>query len=153
VGVIAHRLFSYLKNLMGVINNLSDLSTLKLGFTYAELEHLGMAFTLAFEETYAVDISDISISKLIRLYKDVIADCQKYKVIVEWLIPRLEQFILLNVPMRIYIGGKKRFLVRGDEALETSLGNILNVCRSYSTGCSIKPSQISAIIYYLNLLA
>ncbi len=122
-------------------------------FTYAEVENLGLVSTITFNNLFNVNLWDVSVGKLKDIYIDIIKDREKYKPMVDFIVPRLEKFIELGVPMRIYIGQPQRFISRGDEKLEKTLGNILDMLKNYNKDIEVRPEQISALIYYLNLMA
>lgn len=124
----------------------------KWGFTYAEVEELGISALIKFNNFYGVDLMSYNIRDIKHLYTDIIKQPAKYKSYAEWLRPRFKKFISLKIPMRIYVGGDKQFLARGDEKLEKSLINILKYINHYIYTGKITPKKITLIFYYLNLI-
>lgn len=124
----------------------------KWGFTYAEVESLGISALTKFNNYYGTDIMTFNTKDMYHLYHDIINNPDKYKSFAEWLRPRFKKFILLEIPMRIYVGGDKQFLHRGDEKLEKSLINILKYINHYIYTGKITPKKITLIFFYLNLI-
>ena len=124
----------------------------KWGFTYAEVEELGISALTKFNNFYGVDLMTFKLGDIKGLYTEIIKNPNKYKEFAEWLRPRFKKFISLQIPMRIYVGGDKQFLHRGDEKLEKSLINILKYINHYIYTGKITPKKITLILYYLNLI-
>lgn len=124
----------------------------KWGFTYAEVEELGISAVTKFNNYFGVDMMNYTFKDIKHLYGDIIKNPEKYKPYFEWLRPRFKKFISLNISMRIYVGGEKQFLNRGDEQLEKSLINILKYINHYILTGKITPKNITLIFYYLNLI-
>ena len=122
------------------------------GFTFAEVEELGIAALHNFNMTFGVDIMDFSVKDIKHLYSSIISKPYKYKCFFEWLQPRFEKFIELEIPLRIYVGGCKGFITRGDEKLERSLVIVNDIIKKYIETDYITPSGITMIFYYLNLI-
>lgn len=121
-------------------------------FLSAEIEELGIFALDKFSIMYGINITSLNICQLKKLYYDIINDHQKYMQFAKWLLPRFERFVNWGISMRIYIGGKKQFIMRGDAALEKSLNAILNAINEYIETGYTTPKRISTLFYYLNLI-
>lgn len=122
------------------------------GYTLAEIEHLGLIALNKFNSLYGVNIMSFGLGEMKRFYKDVIEHPEKYKEFIQWLKPRFDLFVLFEFPMRIYVGGTKQFIQRGDEKLEKSLRKVSRVLEDYIDMDFITTNRISAVLYYLNLI-
>ena len=85
-----------------------------------------------------------------RLYYDIMRNPGKYKAYAEWLYIGFSKFISQNIQMRIYVGGDKQFLMRGDKQLESSLNRTLEAIDEYIKTGKVTPKRISAVLYYVN---
>lgn len=121
-------------------------------FTFAEVESLGIVALEEFNNEFGVNIAMFKISDLRKLYKDIMSNHNKYRSFAEWLYPRFKKFIDWNIPMRIYVGGKKQFILREDEQLEKGLRNTLDNISEYISAGKATPKRISILFYYLNLM-
>jgi hypothetical protein len=124
----------------------------EFGFTLSEVEHLGIAALNKFNSMYGVNIMSFEVGDMKRLYRDVIEEPGKYKPFVQWLKPRFDLFCIYEFPLRIYVGGEKQFIQRGDEKLEKSLKKVSKALEDYVDFDYITPNRISAILYYINLI-
>lgn len=120
------------------------------GFTLAEVEDLGLMAFYKFKVDFGVDLLSLCFSQLKYLYGDIISNPNKYKFFASWLRKRFEVFIGINAPIRIYVGGEKKFMQRGDRELENMLKKILSWIDEYIDNGYITPSRISSIMFYMN---
>lgn len=123
-----------------------------LNFTFAEIEELGTVSLDKFNNMYGVNITNFTISDLKKLYRDVIVNPSKYTPFASWLYPHFDKFISWEMPMKIYVGGTKQFIHRGDEELEESLKIILKAIDEFIITGKTTPRRISALFYYLNMM-
>lgn len=133
----------------GLINLEGENQLKEWGFTVAELKQLGLVATSKFESVFGTPIGKYSLK---RFYRETIGFDSRSKELACWLLPRLNKYIELNIPLRIYVGGSIQFINRGDEYMELSLRNLAYACGKYCSGEEVKVSQISSLIYYLNLM-
>ncbi len=131
---------------------LKNVEESKSVFTFAEVESLGIVALEEFNNEFGLNIATFKISDLKRLYIDIIHNHGKYKSFAEWLYPRFKKFIDWNIPMRIYVGGKKQFILREDEQLEKALKNTLDNISEYIATGKATPKRISILFYYMNLM-
>lgn len=122
------------------------------GFTFAEVRELGVAALHNFNMTFGVDIMDFTVKDIKNLYSNIVSKPYKYKCFFEWLEPRFKKFIELEIPLRIYVGGDKQFITRGDGELEKSLQIVYDIIKKYIDNEQITPAGITMIFYYLNLI-
>lgn len=137
---------------MIVVNKSSADDLMKWGFTYAEVEELGIAALNNFDKTYGVDLINFTKYDIKNLYYDIINNPDKYNVFANWLLPRFRKFIDFNISLRIYVGGPQQFINRGNEKLEKSLEKTYNIISNYEKTGKVKPSEITLVFYYLNLI-
>lgn len=138
---------------MGDIANKSFVEEInKWGFTKNEISQLGLISFNKFSELYGFDLLHTTTSGMKSIYYDIIRNPHKFIDFANWVIPRFEKFIMLDIPLRIYIGGQKQFLQRGDVELEKALSNVLSFMKTYVETGYITPKRITIIIYYLNLI-
>ncbi len=135
-----------------IVNKSAIEDITKWGFTYAEVEELGIAALYHFNALYGYDIMNFTTCDTKKLYTEVIEKPEKYKNFFSWLKPRFLKFIELEIPLRIYVGGDKQFLNRGDETLEKSLQNVYSIINKYIDTGKIIPTEITMILYYLNMI-
>lgn len=134
------------------LQNLIGEPVSRWGFSKTDVEHLGFVALNKFNEMYGVNLTSCSLGQLKNMYIDLINDPQKYRPFVEWLKPRFDSFIELQMPMRIFVGGTRQFLTRGDKKLERALSKMSGFMEDYlSKGCT-NSRRISATLYYLNLI-
>jgi hypothetical protein len=124
----------------------------KLNLSFAEIEELGTVAFDKFNNMYGLNVANFTLSDLKKLYRDVIENPAKYKNFAEWLYPRFEKFISWEMPMKIYIGGTREFIHRGDEDLEKSLNVIYKAIEEFIVSGKTTPKRISALFYYLNMM-
>ena len=138
---------------MGDIANKSFVEEInKWGFTRNEITQLGLISLNKSSELYGFDLLHASCCGMKSIYYDIINNPMKFKTLVNWIIPRFEKFISLDIPLRIYVGGTRQFVQRGDSDLEQALLNVLKSLRDYAKTGYITPRRITLIIYYLNLI-
>ena len=137
---------------MNLINKIEENQEKFLSFTSSEIEDLGVVTLDKFNKTYGLNISNFYISDLKKLYKEIINKQKKFILFAEWLLPRFECFVKGNYPLRIYVGGPKQFIVRGDPSLEESLSNLVQALKDYINTGYTTPKRISTMFYYLNIM-
>ena len=131
-------------------NKLASEQISKWGFTVAEVEKLGIMSAHKFSIIYGKDIEKFKFRDLFILYKNIINNPDNYEEFAIWLKKRLDVFIEINAPLRIFAGNQ--VITRGDKQLETSLQNLSKVIGEFIHSGNITPKRISVAIYYLNLM-
>lgn len=122
------------------------------GFTIVEVEELGLVALNEFQLLFGVNLLDCNMTTIKSIYEDLINKPNKYVEFAIWLKDRLDKFIELKLPMRIYVGGEKQFISRGDDKLENSLLSVSHILTDYIVNGYITPKRISNIFYYVNLM-
>ena len=122
------------------------------GFTYAEVEELGLSALNELQVTFGFNMLTSTLGEIKSFYNSVINNSEKYRDFAIWLKVRFDKFVELNIPMRIYVGGIKQFISRGDEQLENSLNNVSKILEDYIETGYITSRRISNIFYYVNLI-
>lgn len=124
----------------------------KWGFTMLEVQELGIISIAYLNMMYGINVLSLSLGDLKKFYRDIIENPDKYKPFAIWLKKRFDGFITLELPMRIYVGGEKLFLSRGDKELEDSLLSLSNAMTEYIETGYTNPKRISVCLYYINLI-
>lgn len=135
-----------------ITNKTAEEQIKEFGFTLVEVKQLGLVALNKFLSTTGVNIMNFEFKDLLQFYRDVIANPAKYREFAEWIRPRFDVFVNYNFPMRIYVGGEKQFMQRGDKQLEKSLRKASKALNSYISGRKMRPDQLSLVLYYLNLM-